>query len=228
MSMDSHKILAVVPARGGSKGIPGKNLRKIAGISLVGRAGLITQELPWLDAAVISTDDTEIAEEGEKFGLAAPFLRPADLSGDAAKSDDAWRHAWLEAETYYETEFQISVLLEPTSPLRSATDVTKTVETLIRTGSQSAITVSETPDHYAPEKLFVLREGNVDFYVQSGRDISRRQQLPSYYNRNGICYAMWREQLMNGEPIIGKNCAAVQMADGQKHRAISFNVAVCK
>lgn len=116
MSFRSHTVLAVVPARGGSKGIPRKNLRTIGGRSLVAHAD-------WIDAAVFSTDDAEIAEEGRHNGLKVSFMRPPRLAHDRAGSIAVWRHAWLASESHFGARFDLSVLLEPTSPMRRPEDV---------------------------------------------------------------------------------------------------------
>jgi len=131
LAYKDHTILAVVPARGGSKSIPRKNLCKVCGVSLVGRAGQIASSVEWIDRQIISTDDKEIAEEAAKYGLDVPFMRPDELAGDLATSIDMWRHAWIESEKYYGKRFDISILLEPTSPLRRSEDIKKTIETLV-------------------------------------------------------------------------------------------------
>jgi CMP-N-acetylneuraminic acid synthetase len=101
MSYKGFNILAVIPARGGSKGIPRKNLRLIAGISLVGHAVKTAQSVKWIDQIIVSTDDEEIAEESRKYGAQVPFMRPPELAGDNAGSADMWKHAWLESEAYF-------------------------------------------------------------------------------------------------------------------------------
>ena len=131
MNKINKKILCVVPARGGSKSIPRKNLQVVAGVSLVGRAALIIQELDYIDRAIVSTDDIEIAEEAVKYGLEAPFMRPERLSQDLSTSLDMWKHAWISAENYYDEIYDVSILLEPTSPLRRPEDITTTVNKII-------------------------------------------------------------------------------------------------
>src|SRR5262245_25596368 len=134
---DGRTVLAVVPARGGSKGIPKKNLREVGGVSLVGRVGDLARSLYWLNACVLSTDDAEIAEEGRRHGLDVPFFRPNDLAGDLAGSHGVWRHAWIAAEAHYGKQFDISILLEPTSPLRRGEDLTATVQVMLDKGYKS-------------------------------------------------------------------------------------------
>ena len=181
MAYQNFKILAVIPARGGSKGIPRKNLCQIAGISLVGHAVKVAQSLEWIDRTVLSTDDEEIAREGRNHGLEVPFMRPAELASDTARSHDVWKHVWLTSEEHFKEHYDISVLLEPTSPLRRPEDITSTVRSL---GGESncaaAATVSRTPAHFTPHKCLTLDEnGIIGFYHQDGRQFSIRQKIPN-------------------------------------------------
>jgi CMP-N-acetylneuraminic acid synthetase len=206
---EGYTVLAVVPARGGSKGIPKKNLREVGGISLVGRTCELVRGLAWVDAGVLSTDDSAIAEEGRKHGLDVPFMRPDDLASDVAGSYGVWGHAWLAAEEHYGKRFDLSILLEPTSPLRRVEDVTATVKALIDGGHKSAATVSPAPARFTPHKCLTVGDGRIGFYHQQGAQHSARQTIPTYYFRNGICYALRRETLMQEDAIIGNDCAAV-------------------
>lgn len=210
MSYKGLKILAVIPARGGSKGIPRKNLRKIAGTSLVGHAAKIVQSIAWIDRSILSTDDAEIVEEGRNWGLDVPFIRPAELAADDAGSTDMWKHAWLESEAHFEGKFDISILLEPTSPLRLVEDITRTVDALIDSGCDAAATFSRAPAHFTPYKcLTVDAKGIIGFYHKCGRQFSIRQKIPHFYFRNGICYAVKRHTLIEKGMIIEENCKAV-------------------
>ncbi len=210
MPLNGLNILAVVPARGGSKGIPRKNLRLAGGVSLVARAARTATSLPWIDRAVLSTDDGEIAAEGRRHGLDVPFMRPESLSGDVALAVDVWRHAWLACEAHYGRRFDLSVFLEPTSPLRRPEDIERTVRTLMDGGHPAAATVSPTPAHYSPHKTLTISEnGVIGFYIQDGAKHSLRQGIPQYYHRNGICYAATREQVVDKGRIIDADAAAV-------------------
>ena len=209
MAFDALTVLAVVPARGGSKGIPGKNLRVVGGHSLVGHAARLVASLNDVDAAVLSTDDRAIMEEAQRYGLVAPFTRPDEISGDKASSVDMWRHAWLAAEDHFDQHFDLSILLEPTSPMRQAADVQKTLAALTSGNHAAAATVSLTPAHYAPQKtLTVDPQGYLGFYDVAD-NTARRQDIPRYYHRNGLCYAVRRETLITHRQIIEKNCCAV-------------------
>jgi CMP-N,N'-diacetyllegionaminic acid synthase len=209
MAINGLSVLAVVPARGGSKGLPGKNLRTIRGHTLIAHAARVAREIGALDVCVLSTDDPAIAEEGRRCGLDVPFVRPAELATDTANSVDMWRHAWLESEAAFGRRFEVSVLLEPTSPLRQPGDIVQTLERLVADGRNAAATVSPTPAHYTPQKtLTVGDDGTIGFYDPADWT-ARRQEIPAYYHRNGLCYAVRREHLVDGGHIVDADCAAV-------------------
>ena len=209
MSYKGYNVLAVIPARGGSKGIPRKNLCKAGGISLVARAVKFTKALMWIDRVVLSTDDREIAEEGRKYGAEVPFLRPLELAGDTSKSVDVWRHALIEAEKYYNTTFDISILLEPTSPFREPRHVEEVVKKLVDGDYNSVLTVSETDSKSHPLKQMVIKDNHVGYYDDAGKDIIVRQRLTPVYHRNGVAYAVTRKCLVDQKMIIGSNPSAV-------------------
>ncbi len=202
-------VLAVVPARGGSKGIPGKNLRTVGGQSLVAWTAQVAKALPWVDRCLLTTDDPAIAQEGRRAGLEVPFLRPASLATDTASGVAVWQHAWRAAEAHYATRFQVSVYLQPTTPLRHPAEVTRTVATLLAGGHRAAATVTPLPGHFAPEKLLTVDEtGRLAPHLAEG-SISNRQAAPRRYYRNGICYAARREAVVERGQILEVDCAAV-------------------
>ena len=210
MSIRGLSVLAVVPARGGSKSIPRKNLQSIAGISLIGHAARTLQALDWVDAMILSTDDKEIVAEGLKHGLDVPFMRPSELASDTAKSVDVWRHTWLATEEYYNRTFDIAILVEPTSPLRRSEDLTRTVTEMLAAGAAAAATVSRTPAHHTPHKTLTVEVGGrIGFYLKNQPPVTIRQQIPTYYHRNGVCYATRRTTLIDGGTIIENDCMAV-------------------
>jgi CMP-N,N'-diacetyllegionaminic acid synthase len=210
MAWGAERVLAVVPARGGSKGIPRKNLRNVGGLSLIARAAGVVQQLPWVDHAVISTDDPDMAEEGRRHGLDVPFMRPAALAGDIARGPDVLHHAWIECERQYGVRFDYALYLEPTSPLRQPSDVEETFKQLLSGSYQSATTVSRSPGHFTPYKcLLVNDEGLIRFYLPEGRTVHARQQIPAFYYRNGVAYAVRREPFLTTKEVIGDTTVAV-------------------
>jgi CMP-N-acetylneuraminic acid synthetase len=212
MSWNGRSVLAVVPARGGSKGIPHKNLQLVGGLSLVARAARVACALPWVDHAVLSTDAAAIADEGRRHGLEVPFLRPATLAGDRAAAAPAWQHAWLASEAHFGCRFDLSVWLQPTSPFRTAEDVERTVRALVDGGHQAATTVSRVPGHFTPHKILTMdAAGRIAHYLPEGAGVVARQEIPPYWYRNGLCYAVTRETLVERGHIIEEDCVGVEI-----------------
>lgn len=210
MSWAQSKVLAVVPARGGSKGIPRKNLSNVGGLSLIARVGKVIQQIDWIDRAVISTDDEAMAAEGRRFGLDVPFMRPARLANDEASGADVLQHAWIECERHYAMQFDYALYLEPTSPLREASDIERVLQVLSDSDRDTAISVSRAPAHFTPYKcLTVDARGQLGFFLEEGSRIQARQQIPPFYFRNGVVYAVRRDPFLQSPSMITENTAAV-------------------
>jgi CMP-N-acetylneuraminic acid synthetase len=209
MAWQGRSVLAVVPARSGSRGIPHKNLLKIGGETLIARAGRTLAALPWIDARVISTDSEEYAREGERAGLAAPFRRPPELAGDAAGAVETWQHAVLESEREFGRMFDLLLLVEPTSPLREPEDLERTVHELVAHDAESAVTVSAIDAKCHPLKVFRIDRDRLEFYEPAGAGITTRQQLEQLYARNGVCYAVTRRQLLDRHLILTEGTRAI-------------------
>jgi CMP-N-acetylneuraminic acid synthetase len=207
---DGERVLAVVPARGGSVGIPRKNLATLGGMSLIARAAKVVAEVRSVTQAVLSTDDADMAEEGRRHGLGTPFMRPPELARADSSASDVLRHAWIESERSYQVRFDYALYLEPTSPLRLPADVEKSLQALIDSECDSAVTISPSPAHFTPHKCHMVgADGRLQFYLAEGRDISARQQIPPYYFRNGVAYALRREPFFRTGRIMGENTLAI-------------------
>ena len=210
MAFQGRSVLAVVPARGGSKGILRKNLAVVGDRSLIAHAAATAVALDWVDARICSTDDDEMAKEAELHGLEAPFRRPAELASDTASAADAWRHAWLASEDHFGKTFDVALWLQPTTPLRDPADVERTLQTMLDGGFESAATVSEIPAHVRPERAMTLGEsGDLGFYVEAGRSHANRQTIPATWFRNGICYAASRRTVVDDGQTIAERAAGV-------------------
>lgn len=201
--LNNLRILAVVPARGGSSGIRLKNLRSVFGVPMVARVGAVVRELPIIDRAVVSTDHDEVARVAEAAGLAAPFRRPAELSGDRVGDWDVLAHALGEAERLDGVSYDIIVMLQPTSPLRRPEHVLATIKMLVEGGWDAVWTVSETDSKEHPLKQLRIEDGRLDYHDQTGRQIVARQQLKPVYHRNGVAYAITRDCLLKQSTIMG-------------------------
>jgi len=204
-----NNILIVVPARGGSKGIRLKNLKKLNGKPLVTLVGEIVSQLGFVDRAIVSTDHQKIAEVAGTVGLEVPFMRPKELSGDIISDVDVLTHALLEMEKIDNCKYEIIVMLQPTSPFRKAEHVIQTVEKLIEGKFDSVLTISETDSKAHPLKQLTLDAGRVKYYDDNGKKIIARQQLEPVYHRNGVAYAMTRECLLTQRSTIGDNASAI-------------------
>ncbi|HEX2429332.1 MAG TPA: acylneuraminate cytidylyltransferase family protein [Aestuariivirgaceae bacterium] len=209
-----RRILAVVPARGGSTGIKLKNLRTVGGVPLVVLAARIAVETPFIDRAVLSTDHPGIAEAGREAGLAVPFMRPEALSGPRVADWDVLVHALTEMERLDGVRYDIMVMLQPTSPGRRVEHVRSTVEKLVEGDYDAVWTVSETDSKAHPLKqLTIDPQGHLDYYDPAGACIVARQQLEPVYHRNGIAYAITRHCLLEQKSIKGARTGAVIIED---------------
>lgn len=209
--MYAHKkVLVVVPARGGSKGIPLKNLRSICGLSLVGHVAQLIHQLDWADRAVVSTDHEIIAKAAEEAGLAAPFRRPDELAGDRIGDIPVLQHALQATENADGCKYDVIVMLQPTSPLRQAEHVTATVRKLVEENYDAVWTVSPTDLKYHPLKQLRLDEqGELALWDPRGTEIIARQQLDIVYHRNGAAYALTRACLLDQAVLLGARSSAV-------------------
>ena len=206
----NKRILAVVPARGGSKGIKLKNLRPIAGTPMVAMVGSVIKDIQSIDRAVVSTDHDEIARVAEGAGIDAPFRRPEELSGDRIGDLDVLSDALLTMEKLDNVKYDVVVMLQPTSPLRRAKHVEKAIKKLIDEGWDAVWTVSESDSKSHPLKQLTVEQDSdrMDYYdPDGGQNIAR--QLQPVYHRNGIAYAVTRSCLLDQGTIKGQRTGAV-------------------
>ncbi len=207
--INGQRILVVCPARGGSKGIPLKNLQPFLGVPLVARVGHLVAEIPGIDRAVVSTDSEAIAVVAKESGLEVPFFRPESLSGDRISDLEVLSHALVEMERLDGVNYDILVMLQPTSPLRRAEHVMDTIEMLINGDWDAVWTVSETDSKDHPLKQLTVSDGRLDYYDEGGKQIIARQQLVPVYHRNGVAYAIRRDCLLDQKSIKGERTGAL-------------------
>ncbi len=213
--IDGKRILVVVPARGGSKGIKLKNLRPVLGVAMVARVGHIVGQLDIIDRAVVSTDHEEIARVAEGAGLAAPFRRPETLSGDRIGDLEVLTNALEEMERIDGLTYDIVVMLQPTSPLRRPEDVSGAIAMLVRGAWDAVWTVSESDSKAHPLKQLTMEPGSgrLGYYDPAGKSVIARQQLKPVFHRNGIAYAITRDCLLGQKTIMGARAGAL-LIDG--------------
>ncbi len=207
--IQNKKILAVCPARGGSKGIPLKNLVPFLGVPLVARVGHLVAEISIIDRAIVSTDHQEIAEVARQAGLDAPFFRPEDLSGDQISDAQVLTHALKEMEHRDKVRYDLVVMLQPTSPLRRKEHIVQAIEMFIEGDWDAVWTVSETDSKHHPLKQLEVEAGQLSYHDPSGHQIIARQQLTPLYHRNGVAYVISRECLLSKNNISGERTGAL-------------------
>lgn len=203
-------VLALITARGGSKGIPGKNIAPCGGRPLLAwtcdaaRASCVSR-------AIISTDDSAIADVARAEGIEVPFMRPAPLASDSARSIDVAQHAiGALADAGWQTD--VLVLLQPTSPLRTAAHVDAAFA-LLRPELEAVVSVVEVPHRFAPWSQLVLDGGTVRDYEtrELPFDRFRRQGQPTLYARNGPAVVVTRAATIAGGSFYGTTYAPYVM-----------------
>lgn len=210
MTWGDQRVFALIPARGGSRGVPRKNLALLDGRSLLAHVADVVAALDWLDAILLSTDDEEIAAEGRRIGLDVPFLRPAELATDDARAADVWTHAWRWLEDRDGVPYDASVLLEPSCPLRDAEDVTRTISALLDGGHAAAATTSRTPSRWNAYKAVHAGPDGVLTPVLGTAGLEPiRQRTPQHHHRNGACYAVRRDTLLERGHVFEEDCIGV-------------------
>lgn len=203
-------VVGIIPARGGSKSIPKKNIRLLAGKPLIAYTIETAQECKMLNRTVVSTDNIEIAEVARKYRGDVPFMRPKELALDDTPMIPVLQHAVDFIEKNENVHVDVVVLLDPTSPFRRVEDIEECIQKLERENSDSVVTVCEVEHN----PYFVMVELDGDKLVpliKSDKVITRRQDAPDVYRLNAAVYAIKRDILMNENKIITDNTMAVIM-----------------
>jgi CMP-N-acetylneuraminic acid synthetase len=192
-------VLGLIPARGGSKGIPRKNIAPCGDRPLIAWSCQAATGASCITRTIVSTDDREIADVAVSHGVEAPFLRPAELASDTAKSIDVANHAldWLERHDSWHAD--VLVLLQPTSPLRTAQHVDEAFA-LLRADVDSVVSVVEVPHRYKPWAILELHDGLLRYaqHGDIGFDRHRRQGQPTLYTRNGPAVVVTQTRTIRG------------------------------
>jgi len=198
-------VLALVPARGGSKGIPDKNVRPLGGHTLLHYAAQAALASGVVDRTVLTTDSDRVAAEGRRAGIEVPFMRPGSLAQDDTPMLPVIEHA-VNALTEGGWEPEIVVLLQPTSPLRTGAHIRTAVEALRDTGADSVVTVVELPRHFSPDYVMRIEEGRLVPFLPEGTRITRRQDTRPAFVRDGTAYVFWARTLREMRGIYGEHC----------------------
>ena len=189
--MTDSRVLAVIPARGGSKGLPGKNIRALAGLPLIVHSIRLAQLCPVISRTVVSTDSPDIAEVARRARAEVPFMRPAELAGDDTPMWPVVRHALTTVEQQLGEQFDYVLLLDPTSPARLPEDVAGACERLQTRQDADGIVGVSRPGFNPVWHCVVERDGLMTSLIEGGERFTRRQEVPPVYRINGSLY-LWR------------------------------------
>lgn len=200
---NSKKILAVITARGGSKGVKGKNIKKLNGMPLIEYSFKACKNSEYLDNVILSSDDNSIIDFAKEKGIEVPFVRPKELASDTATSFSVIKHAVEFMEAKGEI-YDYIVTIQPTSPFRTSNDIDNAIKLLIEDNVADSL-VSVTEVEYHPYWMKEIKDG----YIRSFMDIdeskvTRRQELPELYKMNGAIFISSRSLITEGTAILGE------------------------
>ncbi len=212
--MTQGKIIGVIPARGGSVGVPLKNIRQLGGKPLISYTIEAAIKSNALDRIIVSTDHKEIASVSEKYGAEVPFVRPADISEDV-ETELVLQHAvdFLEKEGI---AIKGVVLLQPTSPFRTSDTIKKCVEVFLKNPDADSVVTVNNVEGFRPEWMLSVNEDKkitpfATPFKLNGRPVIKliaRQDFPELYKQNGVVYVTDRDLLMNESLVIGPSAYA--------------------
>lgn len=210
------RVLGVIPARGGSKGVPRKNARLLDGKPLLAYTAEAAFAASRLTRVILSTDDEEIAGIGRSLGLEVPFMRPADLSADDTPMLPVVQHA-LRAMEGPGTSFDAVCLLQPTTPFRRGEDIDGCIELLETREADAVMTVMPVPATYNPHWVyFTDGDGSLSLATGETAPIPRRQSLPPAFHREGSVYVTRRDIVLKHNSLYGERLFGYVPAPGPR------------
>jgi len=204
-------ILGLIPARGGSKGLPRKNIKPLLGKPLIAWTTEQALASKYLDRVVVSTDDKEIAEISKKYGAEIPFMRPKELAKDNTKGIDVVLHAidWFR-ENDKRKQYNLIMLLQPTSPLRATEDIDKAIELLFLKEAKAIVSVCEV-DHHPLWANILPEDRCMKDFIRKEIINKNRQELPVFYRLNGAIYLTYCNYIKERKSFFGKEAFAYIM-----------------
>jgi CMP-N,N'-diacetyllegionaminic acid synthase len=202
------QVLGIIPARGGSKGLTGKNLQSLGGRPLLAYTADAARASRRLSRIVLSTDDEAIASAGSQLGLDVPFVRPADLALDETPMLPVLQHAVRSLAPAFVPD--AVVVLQPTSPFRRAEHIDEAIQLLETSGADSVVSVVEVPHRFNPMSMMTLDAGRLKPLV-AGELILRRQDKPRVYARNGPAVLAVRTRVLDRGSLYGDDCRPLMM-----------------
>ena len=197
--------MGIIPARGGSKGIPRKNIKKIAGKPLLAYTAKAALGSSYISRVVLSTEDQEIRQVGNELGLEIPFIRPDNLAQDNTPSLPVVQHVLVMLERQENYKPDLIVLLQPTSPLRTSKHIDEALELFINQNADSLVSVTEVPHNMKPYSVMKSKKnGTIVPFLIYEENKNIRQQKPKFFARNGAAiYISTYECIMKNNSLYG-------------------------
>jgi CMP-N,N'-diacetyllegionaminic acid synthase len=181
------KILAIIPARGGSKGLPGKNIKDLHGKPLIAYTIEVAKQSKHISEIHVSSDDNEILAVAEKYGVITKFIRPSELATDSSLAIETYIFCLNKYQNDFNKKFDVVVILQPTSPLRKIEDVDSCIEMFINKSADSIISYTEE-SHPVLWHKYIDKQGVITNVFNEGNDVKNRQELKKTYYPNGSVY----------------------------------------
>ena len=208
---NNNKIIGIIPARGGSKGIRKKNIVDLAGKPLIAYTIEQAKGSKYMDKIIVTTDDEKIAEISRSLGAEVPFSRPKALATDEAKGIDVVLHAitWFDSN---EESFDIVMMLQPTSPLRLSEDIDKAIEVLFLKNAMAIVSVCKS-EHHPLWSNTLPEDSNMKNFINPEYMNKNRQELPVFYRLNGAIYLSFCNYIKDRKSFYGENTFAYIMPD---------------
>lgn len=215
--LSNKNVLAIIPARGGSKGLPGKNIKTLHGKPLIAWTIEKAKKSKYIDVVVVSTDDIKTANIARQYGAEVPFLRPSEYATDTASTYDVLRHTINYYREVLGQEFQYTVLLEPTSPLREDEDIDRTLSALHKSEANfdSAVTVGVVTEH--PAIMKKLSENRITPYCKELKQELRRQDNEAAFYPYGVVYAAKTSELLSQNTFYTERCMGIPIKRYQNY-----------
>lgn len=225
--IDNLRVLAVIPARGGSKGLPRKNITQLCGKPLIGWTIEKAKKSKYIDVLLVTTDCQEIAEVAKEFSAYVPFLRPKELASDEASTYDTVMHALVYLEKNEAKLFDIVVLLEPTSPLRDDDDIDLMLEKFValQDSFDSIVSVGEVNEH--PSLMKRLVGSGIEPFCPGLPQATRRQDNEPAYFPFGVAYIAKTSEYVAQKTFYTTRCAFYKIKPYQNFEVDSIYDLLC-
>ncbi len=217
-----ERVLAVIPARGGSKGLPGKNIRSFAGLPLIVHSIRFANLCPEVTRCVVSTDSSEIAAIAKRYGADVPFLRPTELATDRTPMWPVLRHALAAVEQAERCSYDLLLLLDPTSPAREPEDIDGALRRLAQQPEADGVIGVSRPEFNPLWHCVVEEDGWMSDLSVTGSRAVRRQDAPVVYRINGSLY-IWRTLFVRSRPEEWRQAGRHVLYEIPERRAMSID-----